>query len=198
MFFLFSLHPYTQEGTGNGHRKSEKIFFLWYKTGCHSWKFMDMNELIEDLKLKIHTRGSDYSIMDTENYGYDPTPYAALKKPAESGEVTKEDTLVDFGCGKGRVGIYLHEHIGCKIIGVDYSWKRIDEAQENLKRYGETDEICFVHASAEQFDPGEGTCFYFFNPFALQVFEAMIRSIAKVQHETGKNMKIFFYYPTKE
>lgn len=91
----------------------------------------------------------------------------------------------------------MHAYTGCQVIGVDYSWKRLDEAKENLKRYGK-DEIRFVHASAEQFDPTEGTCFYFFNPFALQVFETVIRSIAKVQHETGKNMKIFFYYPTKE
>lgn len=156
-----------------------------------------MNDLIEDMKLKIHTRGSDYSIMDTENYGYDPTPYAALKKLAESGEITKEDTLIDFGCGRGRTGIYLHEHTGCQVIGVDYSWKRIDEAQENLKRYGK-EGIRFVHAAAEQFDPKEGTCFYFFNPFAPQVFETVVRNIAKVQHETGTKMKIFFYYPTKE
>ncbi len=60
-----------------------------------------------DKKLNIRTAGSDYSERNDADYGYDPTPYSVLHRLAESGYIRKEDVLVDFGCGKGRVGFYL-------------------------------------------------------------------------------------------
>ncbi len=34
---------------------------------------------------------------------YEPTPYAVLKRLAESGRITAGNVVADYGCGKGRV-----------------------------------------------------------------------------------------------
>ncbi|MEE3420677.1 MAG: class I SAM-dependent methyltransferase [Lachnospiraceae bacterium] len=160
-----------------------------------------MNEHMGDWKLGIRTCGSDYSFMNGDDYGYDPTPYSVLGKLAESGLIHKEDTLVDFGCGRGRVGIYLADRIGCRVIGVDYSMKRIAEAERNLTSYHKKErqaDIQFVHSNAELFDPREANSFYFFNPFSADIFQKVLLNICEAKRDTGRDMHIFFYYPTSE
>ena len=93
------------------------------------------NDLIWDLRLGIHTVFSDYRGMNRTNYGYDPTPYQVLQKLVKSGWLRKEDTLVDYGCGKGRVGIFLNNQIGCRVIGIDFNERRIRQSNSNLIRY---------------------------------------------------------------
>ena len=93
------------------------------------------NDLIWDFKLGIHTVFSDYRGMNKTNYGYDPTPYSVLQKLAKSGWLRKEDTLVDYGCGKGRVGIFLNNQIGCRVVGIDFNERRVRQSNSNLIRY---------------------------------------------------------------
>ena len=157
-----------------------------------------MNDLMHDVKLQIHTCGRDYSLMAHDNYGYDPTPYSVLVRLADSGLIGPEDVLVDFGCGRGRVGFYMHSRTGCRTIGVDCSSKRIAEAEKNLQHYGNKGNISFVQANAEQYDPREANCFYFFNPFSPLVFRKVLDNISRARQETGKDMRIFFYYTSHE
>lgn len=170
-----------------------------------------MYDFIQDQKLNIKTRGRDYSAMNDYNYGYNPTPYKVLAKIASSGLLSPEDTLIDYGCGKGRTSIFLHEKTGCKVVGIDSDEKRIREAEKNLELYksvcsknGTPDgcsiesKIKFIHTKAEDFDPKDGNIFYFFNPFSPKIFEQVLKKISKVKNETKKNMRIIFYYPTDE
>lgn len=157
---------------------------------------------IQDRRLGIRTTGRDYSQLSSQYYGYDATPYPALRRLARSGWVGPDDTLVDYGCGRGRVGIYPHEHTGCRVIGVDRDERRVREAQANLERYGshggDPTGVRFVCADAERFDPREATCLYFFNPFSPQVFRGVVNRIANARRTTGRAMRVLFYYTTDE
>ena len=72
-----------------------------------------MTEEQWDKKLKIHTTGRLDGHADQYHYPYEPTPYVVLERLAESGYLKKENILVDYGCGKGRVGFFLHYAVGC-------------------------------------------------------------------------------------
>lgn len=65
-------------------------------------------EYLNDNLLSINTTGRDDAFADDESYPYEPTPYCVLERLADSGFVTKEDYLIDFGCGKGRTCFYLN------------------------------------------------------------------------------------------
>ncbi len=56
-----------------------------------------------DKLLQIHTTGRDDSDSDQYRYPYEPTPYKVLERLANSGLLRKGNTLLDYGCGKGRV-----------------------------------------------------------------------------------------------
>ena len=55
-----------------------------------------------DKLLRIHTTGRDDSKADQFRYPYEPTPYSVLQRLANEGLIRKGDTLIDYGCGKGR------------------------------------------------------------------------------------------------
>ena len=134
---------------------------------------------------------------DGENYPYEPTPYSVLVRLAESGYITRENKLVDYGCGKGRVSIFLASRVRCLAIGIDYNEDLIRTAQENLIR-SRAKGITFLHAAAEQYELTDEDSFFFFNPFSEVVLKRVIDQILWSWYENPRKMQLFFYYPTDE
>ena len=83
-------------------------------------------------KLGIVTGAADYEKDDANHSRYEPTPYAVLERLAESGYIGKGNTIVDYGCGKGRVSFYLDHAVGCKTVGVEYDPTLAAAAEKNL------------------------------------------------------------------
>ena len=90
-----------------------------------------MTEEQWDKKLKIHTTGRLDGHADQYHYPYEPTPYVVLERLAESGYLKKENILVDYGCGKGRVGFFLHYAVGCTSLGLEYDAEIFQQAQNS-------------------------------------------------------------------
>ena len=89
-----------------------------------------------DKKLGIQTIGRDANQEDKHHYPYEPTPYRVLDRLVTSGYIKKGDRVVDYGCGKGRVGFFLHHRLDCQVTGIEYSEKICKQAQDNLISYG--------------------------------------------------------------
>ena len=156
------------------------------------------NDLEWDSKLNVKTSIFDYMDEDYQNYGYDPTPYVVLEELVKLDFLKKDDVLVDYGCGKGRVSFFINNQIGCKTIGVDHSERLLLMAKQNRERYGETKDITFVHSKAENFIPDEANRFYLFNPFSTKIFRQVLKRIEKSKEEHPREILIFFYYSTIE
>lgn len=156
------------------------------------------NEEKWDLKLNINTCVYDYSQEDYQNYGYDPTPYVVLEELVKLDLIKKSDILVDYGCGKGRIGFFLNNNIGCKVIGIDHNKRLIKKADNNLENYGYTDDIEFIYSKAEEYTPDEANCFYLFNPFSTKIFRQVLRKIEDSKKNNPRDILIFFYYSTIE
>ena len=62
----------------------------------------DKNETRWDKLLHIRTMGRDDSHSDEHRFPYEPTPYCVLERLANSGCIRKGNTVIDYGCGKGR------------------------------------------------------------------------------------------------
>ena len=177
-----------------------------------------MNELEWDKKLKIRTCGRDDSRADEHHHPYEPTPYCVLQRLADSGYIKKENILVDYGCGKGRVGFFLNHEIGCHTIGVEYDETIFAQAVENLESYSDPSEsrknlkshkksmesfgkdlhITFFCENAETFEIRNADSFYFFNPFTARILRSVMRRIVSSYYENPSQMRLFFYYPDNE
>ena len=150
-----------------------------------------------DKLLKIRTAGRDSTNSDTYRYPYEPTPYAVLERLANSGYLGKKNTLLDYGCGKGRVEFFLAYQIRCRCIGVEYDERIYGAACENQENAAAGDKVAFVHAKAEEYEvPEQVDRIYFFNPFSVEILRKVMRRIECAW--TGQEMFLFFYYPSDE
>lgn len=156
-----------------------------------------MTEQQWDKKLKINTMGRNDSQADEYHHPYEPTPYCVLERLAESGYLTKDSKVIDYGCGKGRVGFFLNYEVGCSVVGIEYNEKIYSQARGNLKSYkgNSSKEIEFVCVDAEAFSVKDEDNFYFFNPFSLEILQSVLGKILTSYYDETRSMQLFFYYP---
>lgn len=157
-----------------------------------------MKEMNWDTKLHIRTSGRDDSRADNDHHPYEPTPYKVLERLTESEYISADNIVIDYGCGKGRVGFYLHHMIGCKTIGLEYDEKICQQALYNLDCYGKKEGIFFLWENAAEYQIEDADCFYFFNPFSVEILHSVLARILDSYYEKPREMKLFFYYPDDE
>lgn len=128
------------------------------------------NEQNWDRLLHVHTTGRDDSRSDQYRYPYEPTPYSVLERLVNTGMIRKENTLLDYGCGKGRVDFFLTYQTRCHSIGVEYDDRIYEKAMENKQSAVSGERISFVLVNAEEYKVPEAVDrVYFFNPFSLEI-----------------------------
>ena len=157
-----------------------------------------MKELEWDKKLHIQTTGRDDAHEDHHHHPYEPTPYSVLERLADSGYIESENILIDYGCGKGRVGFYLNYRTGCQSIGIEFSEKIYEQAIENQKSYVGKSGVGFVCQGAEHYVIEDGDCFFFFNPFSVEILKSVMGRILDTYYVNPRCMRLFFYYPDTE
>lgn len=158
-----------------------------------------MNESQWDKLLHIKTTGRDDSRADQYHYPYEPTPYTVLERLANSGYITKKNTLIDYGCGKGRVDFFLSYQTRCKSIGVEYDERIHAGALENQKSAVSGGKTQFVLGSAEHYEvPENADRFYFFNPFSITLLRKVMNKIEESYYKNPREILLFFYYPSDE
>ncbi|MBQ4157526.1 MAG: SAM-dependent methyltransferase [Clostridia bacterium] len=155
-----------------------------------------------DRALNIKTSASGYEAGDENHARYEPTGYGALKSLASSGLIEKDDILVDYGCGKGRVSFFLHYALGVSAAGIEYDSEIYLSAVRNLESYilpeAQKSNIRFFNQSAESYQVTNENRFYFFNPFSHVILASVINQILVSYYENPRLMRLFFYYPSSE
>ena len=152
-----------------------------------------------DELLRIKTSGRDDTKADEYHHPYEPTPYGVLERLAGSGFFGKEDTVLDYGCGKGRVGFFLSYRTGAKTIGIEYDERICGDALENRRNTVSRVKPDFLLTRAEAFEvPEEVTGCYFFNPFSVEILHKVLARILDSWYEHPREVFLFFYYPSDE
>lgn len=160
---------------------------------------MNQNETQWDKLLKIKTTGRDDSRADQYRYPYEPTPYMVLERLANSGLIRKNNTLIDYGTGKGRVCFYLSYQTRCKAVGVEYDERIYKGAADNKELAVSGARTEFVLCSAENYEvPTDVDCCYFFNPFSVEILQSVLAKIYESYYENPREILLFFYYPSEE
>ena len=158
-----------------------------------------MKEEKWDKLLQIRTTGRDNSHADQYRYPYEPTPYPVLERLANSGYIRKGNTLLDYGCGKGRVDFFLSWQTRCRSIGIEYDERIYEKAVENQNMSSASGRVTFQTVDAGEFPVPESVDrIYFFNPFSLEILQKVISRIRDSYYEAPREILLFFYYPSDE
>ncbi|WP_342543015.1 SAM-dependent methyltransferase [Paenisporosarcina sp. FSL H8-0542] len=162
-----------------------------------------MSEKEMDRMLRIKTAGTLEVLNQSVHYNrYEATPYIALDELFKHYEITKDNRIVDVGCGKGRLSFYIHNHFQVPTIGIEMSGKLYQDALENLQSYDKTGKkskglITFERCLAEDYKiDSRDDVFYFFNPFSEQIFMKFVEHILDSVDEHKRSIDLILYYPT--
>lgn len=130
-------------------------------------------------------------------FPYEPTPYSVLERLLDSRLITPDTFLADYGCGKGRVGLFLARTAGCRVTGIELNERMYENALENLSSSRLEDRVSFLQARAEDWPlPHTVNACYFFNPFSEEILRKVMNNILDSFYEDPRSIRLFFYYPS--
>ncbi len=155
-----------------------------------------------DEKLCIRTGGiqlgNNHSYF---NHRYEPTSYEFLDYLFNEYQLSTNDTLVDFGCGKGRLNFYVNYRFHCNTIGIELNATYYEEAIQNLITYNgaSKQKIHFKCMPAQSYTVSNtDNHFYFFNPFSIEIFRQVISNIIYSIEHTPRICNLILYYADAE
>lgn len=164
-----------------------------------------MEEQYYENILNIKTTGKQDLNEATIHYNrYEPTDYDVLNKLCEEHNFKSTDSVVDFGCGKGRLNFYLNYFYKCKTTGIEMNNYFYKQALENKKSYLEKhkkdeEEVNFTCILAEKYIINkEDNKFYFFNPFSVEIFMKVVDNILGSVYENNREIEIILFYPSDD
>lgn len=139
------------------------------------------------------------------DYGiHESTDYEVLMRIFEEIYINPDDTIVDFGCGMGRVLFYCNNRFFCNVTGIENNQEVFNTLYNNAESYHvkfmeqrEKFSLLNMHAGEYEIAPTDNF-FYFFNPFSADVLENIIKKIMKSVHENLRQITIILYYCTFE
>lgn len=157
------------------------------------------NDKVWDKLLRIKTTGRDDSSSDQYRYPYEPTPYPVLERLANSGLLRKNDVLLDYGSGKGRVDFFLSYQTRARTMGIEYDKRIYEDAIDNHKTAISANRVSLINQNAEDYVvPSEVNRFYFFNPFSVEILRKVMARIITSYYLEARRIILFFYYPSYE
>ena len=110
-----------------------------------------------------------------------------LQTLANSGYIKKNDKLIDYGCGKGRVDFYLAYSVKVKMIGVEFDTRLYNSALKNSQTAISSTRVTFVNCDARDYAIDiDVTGAYFFNSFNIEVLECVINNLRRIKEENER------------
>jgi SAM-dependent methyltransferase len=96
-----------------------------------------------------------------EAFPYGETPLCSLKQIADHCGLTKEDLVVDLGCGRGRGVFFLAHHYRCRVHGIDKIEPFIKRAEQLLQEHP-MQNVSFTCGDMRDFDFKSSTFIFFY------------------------------------
>ena len=164
-----------------------------------------MEDLYYEKLFNIKTTGEQQGFYESHHYNrYEATSYLALETLFKEYCVNGKDSVVDFGCGKGRLPFYINYYYNSKVTGIEMNNNYFEICINNKKSYlkhhnKSRDKIEFINTFAEEYQiSNSDNKFYFFNPFSVQLFMKVIKNILLSVESFPREIDLILYYPSEE
>lgn len=118
------------------------------------------------------------TVTDRTHY-YADSGGLAFDKIMSHFDITHDDAIVDFGCGKGGILISLSKYPFSRITGVEIAPELVEIAQNNIRKLKIRNVDIVCTDAAEFRELYEYNYFYFFDPFPCSVMGGVINNIER-------------------
>jgi len=109
--------------------------------------------------------------------------------------ITPDDAIVDYGCGKGGILISLSKYPFGKITGVEIAPDLVAIAKSNIRKLNIKNIEIWCCDAAEFKQLNEYNYFYFFDPFPCNVMQDVMRNIEQSILEQPRKVIIIYLNP---
>ena len=160
------------------------------------WREFYLRTLIALGQVDLKTVTIDKLDLSPEQaHSYSDSGREDLQQVLSALNITHEDAIVDFGCGKGGALITLAEYDFAKITGVEISTELARIARKNLARL-KIDNVEVVCCDAAEFtDLDDCNYIYFFNPFPRAVMQTVLYNLARSLASKPRKMTLIYLNP---
>jgi hypothetical protein len=171
------------------------------KNACSLLSRGEWREFI--FRVRVHVQKLDLrnSYLDELHLPEDRCHYYAnsggihLVKALRALKITPQDSIVDFGSGKGGALITFSRFPFAKITGIELSPQLVSIAEDNLNKLN-IGNITMIICDAADFTDLDGyNYFYFFSPFPGNVMSAVIRNISDSLARVPRKATIIYFNP---
>ena len=130
-----------------------------------------------------------------DSYEYNNSGGLHLEKVLDSLKITPQDSIVDFGSGKGGALITFSRYPFAKITGVELSPELVAIAKENLRKLKIRNIHMIVGDALDFTELEEYNYFYFFTPFPGHIMKAVIKNIESSVEKKPRKVTIIYFNP---
>jgi len=184
-------------------KKIKRTFVFIRNKGLYSFVKECIDRVIDnyyEIYFNIDTKGyltkEDLEIDHPESIDYGTVYYRHMINALSHIKIDiNTSTLLDFGCGKGRVLAYAASCNYEKIIGVENS-KLIEIARANIEKmkHRKTSDILLEKCDAQNFEiPSSVNIIYFYNPFVGLTLEKVVENINLSYKKSPRKIYIIFF-----
>lgn len=138
-----------------------KVVFKYY--GCFSFMKIDLLLLLSYLFKNPYKISKDFLTEKGEQqvHAYGETPLTTLEMIAKECQIQGKDTVFELGSGRGRTCFWLHEFIGCRVVGIEYIGEFVERGNRIIDQLS-VKGVSFRKESMEEADFSGGTVFYLY------------------------------------
>lgn len=162
---------------------SRKFYKNWFirKFIRLSRKMVDKMDAVPDKKVCGVSLSKYVPSVAGGSTGSQSTPYFVLETVFKDARFSSEDSLIDVGCGKGRVLAYLQKNnFPCQLTGIELNPEVAGFAQSWAEKYTNINIIC---GDAFQLDYNAFSVIYMGRPFEPELFHKFIEFLeATLKH----------------
>lgn len=173
-----------------------KETWLWLNSHYTTWSREKRRRIDTSGRLSTKAKAID------DCNGYEPIQYECLDRIFECIEIKKNDVLVDFGSGKGRVLIEASLHPFKRIEGVEFNLQLVQQAEENIDSFNRVllNNIIFVHHcdARDYIIPQDVTHIFIWNSFVGDVLKSVVNRITSLSSATEKKINVVLALPSGE
>lgn len=121
-------------------------------------KYYDSCEIDYKLIWKLNKHGAmHFGLWDDRVRTFSQALIRENEVLAQIAKITKEDYVLDAGCGVGGSSVFLAKKIGCKVVGITLSEKQISSAKEFARKNDAADLVNFQIADFTKTNFEHGT-----------------------------------------
>jgi precorrin-6B methylase 2 len=92
------------------------------------------------------------------------TPESLIAPLFALAELGPDDTLIDIGCGDGRLAVTAAQSVGCRAIGSEHDAQLVERARRAAAAAGVDDRVAIEHGDARDADLSDVTVAFMFLP----------------------------------